>query len=292
MDVIEVRGLGKTYPGGTKALQEVSFQVPKGEVFCLLGRNGAGKTTLLRILATQLRPTTGQARVLGHDVVHEARAIREKISVVPQEARPQMMLSAYDHILLMCLIRGMSRADAKVRTKQVMEEFDLWEHKDKLTADLSGGLRQRVMISIALSMNSDLLFLDEPTIGLDPLGRRQVWAMVRRMAKSGVTVLLTTHYMDEAEKLADRLAIVDKGQIVFLGSVEAAKAHAGHGMQVIVESLNNGGERQVLSPTSDQEIVQIVQRGIQEGKRVTFKPPTLEDAFIAMVGGSIDDESA
>jgi len=292
MDVIEVHGLGKTYPGGTKALQEVSFQVPKGEVFCLLGRNGAGKTTLLRILATQLRPTTGQARVLGHDVVHEARAIREKISVVPQEARPQMMLSAYDHILLMCLIRGMSRADAKVRTKQVMEEFDLWEHKDKLTADLSGGLRQRVMISIALSMNSDLLFLDEPTIGLDPLGRRQVWAMVRRMAKSGVTVLLTTHYMDEAEKLADRLAIVDKGQIVFLGSVEAAKAHAGHGMQVIVESLNNGGERQVLSPTSDQEIVQIVQRGIQEGKRVTFKPPTLEDAFIAMVGGSIDDESA
>ncbi len=292
MSAIEVDGLEKTYPGGTKALQSVSFRVEKGEVFCLLGRNGAGKTTLLRILATQLRPTAGRAVVLGHDVVREARRIRERIAVVPQEARPQMMLSAYDHIYLMSMIRGMARAEAKKRTKAIMEEFDLWEHKDKLTADLSGGLRQRVMISIALTMDPELLFLDEPTIGLDPLGRRQVWALVRRMAKQGVTVLLTTHYMDEAEKLADRLAIVDKGQIVFLGGVEEAKAHAGHGMQVVVESLNNGSEREVLSPASDEEIVQIVQRGIQEGRRVTFKPPTLEDAFIAMVGGGIDDENA
>ena len=285
-------GLGKTYPGGTLALQDVSFEVQKGEVFCLLGRNGAGKTTLLRILATQLRPTTGRVTVLGHDVVKEPRAVREKISVVPQEARPQMMLSAYDHIYLMCRIRGMPRAESKRRTRAIMEEFDLWEHKDKLTADLSGGLRQRVMISIALTMDAELLFLDEPTIGLDPLGRRQVWAMIRRLTKEGVTVLLTTHYMDEAEKLSDRLAIVDKGRTVYLGGVEEAKAKAGHGMQVIIESLNDGGERQVLNPTSDQEIVQIVQRGIQEGRRVTFKPPTLEDAFIAMVGGGIDDEDA
>ena len=292
MAVIEVDGLGKTYPGGTKALLDVTFQVPKGEVFCLLGRNGAGKTTLLRILATQLRPSTGRAVVLGHDVVREARLVREKISVVPQEARPQMMLSAYDHIYLMSMIRGMQRAEAKKRTKDIMEEFDLWEHKDKLTADLSGGLRQRVMISIALTMDPELLFLDEPTIGLDPLGRRQVWAMIRRMARAGITVLLTTHYMDEAERLSDRLAIVDKGRVVFLGGVEEAKGRAGHGMQVIVESANNGNGRQVLSPTSDEEIVQIVQQGIREGRRVTFKPPTLEDAFIAMVGGGIDDESA
>ncbi len=292
MAVIEVDGLGKTYPGGTKALESVSFQVQKGEVFCLLGRNGAGKTTLLRILATQLRPTVGQVRVFGHDVTREAAAIRGKISVVPQEARPNNMLSAYDHIYLMCCIRGMPRAEAKRRTKAVMEEFDLWEHKDKLSADLSGGLRQRVMIAIALTADADLLFLDEPTIGLDPLGRRQVWAMVRKLTRNGVTVLLTTHYMDEADKLSDRLAIVDKGRIVFLGPVEEAKTRAGQGMQVIIESNNNGGERLVLSPTSDQEILQIVQRGIQEGKRVTFKPPTLEDAFIAMVGGGIDDEGA
>ncbi|HEY7587790.1 MAG TPA: ABC transporter ATP-binding protein [Thermoplasmata archaeon] len=292
MDVIQVEGLGKTYAGTTVALRDVSFQVPRGEIFCLLGRNGAGKTTLLRILATQLLPTTGRAQVFGHDVVREARAIRNRISVVPQEARPQMMLSAYDHIVLMSLIRGMSRADAKVRAKEIMEEFDLWEHKDKLTADLSGGLRQRVMIGIALTMKPELLFLDEPTIGLDPLGRRQVWAMIRRMTKEGVTVLLTTHYMDEAERLSDRLAIVEKGRMVFLGNVDEAKARVGHGMQVLVESGNNGADREVLSPTSDREILEIVQRGIQEGRRVTFKPPTLEDAFIAMVGGGIDDESA
>ena len=292
MQAIEVDRLGKTYPGGTQALEDVGFQVRKGEVFCLLGRNGAGKTTLLRILATQLRPTTGRAIVLGHDVVREARFVRERIAVVPQEARPQMMLSGYDHIYLMCLIRGMPRAEAKARTRSIMEEFDLWEHKDKLTADLSGGLRQRVMIAIALTMDPELLFLDEPTIGLDPLGRRQVWSMIRRMARRGVTVLLTTHYMDEAERLSDRLAIVDRGRVVFLGGVADAKARAGHGMQVVVESLNNGNDRQVLSPDSDEEILRIVQRGIQEGRRVTFKPPTLEDAFIALVGGSIDDEGA
>ncbi len=292
MAIIEVDGLGKTYPGGTKALDGVSFEVQKGEVFCLLGRNGAGKTTLLRILATQLRPTTGRVHVLGHDVVREAVAVRGKIAVVPQEARPNNMLSAYDHIYLMCRIRGMPRAEAKRRTREVMEEFDLWEHKDKLSADLSGGMRQRVMICIALTADAELLFLDEPTIGLDPLGRRQVWTMVRDLTRKGVTVLLTTHYMDEADRLSSRLAIVDKGQIVFLGNVDDAKARAGHGMQVIVESNNNGGERLVLSPSSDQEIVEIVQRGIQEGKRVTFKPPTLEDAFIAMVGGGIDDEGA
>ncbi|MFA5896696.1 MAG: ABC transporter ATP-binding protein [Thermoplasmata archaeon] len=293
MDVIQVEDLGKTYPRGTVALRDVTFRVARGEVFCLLGRNGAGKTTLLRILATQLKPSTGKATVFGHDVVHEAKAIRARISVVPQEARPQMMLSAYDHILLMGLIRGMSRSDAKARTKEIMEEFELWEHKDKLTADLSGGLRQRVMISIAFMMSPELLFLDEPTIGLDPLGRRQVWAMIRRMTKQGVTVLLTTHYMDEADKLADRLAIVDRGRMVFLGGVDEAKAVGGNGMRVIIEPIaRNDGTREILSPKSNEEIVEIVQRGLDQGRRVTFQPPTLEDAFIQIVGGSIDEENS
>jgi len=293
VDVIQVEDLGKTYPRGTVALRDVTFRVARGEVFCLLGRNGAGKTTLLRILATQLKPSTGKATVFGHDVVHEAKAIRARISVVPQEARPQMMLSAYDHILLMGLIRGMSRSDAKARTKEIMEEFELWEHKDKLTADLSGGLRQRVMISIAFMMSPELLFLDEPTIGLDPLGRRQVWAMIRRMTKQGVTVLLTTHYMDEADKLADRLAIVDRGRMVFLGGVDEAKAVGGNGMRVIIEPIaRNDGTREILSPKSNEEIVEIVQRGLDQGRRVTFQPPTLEDAFIQIVGGSIDEENS
>jgi len=291
VDVIEVDGLGKTYPGGTEALRDVSFRVPRGEVFCLLGRNGAGKTTLLRILATQLRPTLGRAIVLGHDVLAEPKSIRGRIAVVPQEARPQMLLSAYDHIYYYCLVRGMSRAEARAKTKEVMEELDLWEHRDKLTADLSGGLRQRVIIGMALTSEPEIAFLDEPSIGLDPIGRRAVWSLVRRLAKKGVTVLLTTHYMDEAEALADRLLIIDRGRVAFLGGVEEAKAAVGARMRVIIEPLvpNDANGREVLTPSSDQEVLAIVERGLREKRKVTFKPPTLEDAFIELVGGSIEE---
>src|SRR6267143_2014144 len=159
MEVVLVEGLGKTYPGGTKALEGVSFSIDKGEIFCLLGRNGAGKTTLLRILATQLRPTVGRAFVLGHDVLQEPKAIRPHIAVVPLEARPQMMLSPYDHILYFCLIRGQSRAEARERTRKVMEDLGLWEHRDKLAADRSGGLRQQLIIAMALVADPEVLFL-------------------------------------------------------------------------------------------------------------------------------------
>src|SRR5881396_2352308 len=203
VEVVRVEGLGKTYPGGTKALEGVSFSIDQGEIFCLLGRNGAGKTTLLRILATQLKPTVGRASVLGHDVLAEPQAIRPHIAVVPQEARPQMLLSPYDHILYFCLIRGQSRAQARERTQKVMEDLGLWEHRDKLASDLSGGLRQRLIIAMAMVADPEVLFLDEPTIGLDPLGRRSVWHMLRELTRKGATILLTTHYLDEAEMLAD-----------------------------------------------------------------------------------------
>ncbi len=291
MAVIAVDGLGKTYPGGTKALEDISFTIDKGEIFCLLGRNGAGKTTLLRILATQLKPTLGRASVLGHDVLADPKAIRPHIAVVPQEARPQMMLSAYDHIYYMCLIRGRSREDARERTRKVMDDLGLWEHRDKLNAELSGGLRQRVIIAMALVADPEVLFLDEPTIGLDPLGRRSVWAMLRDMTKRGTTILLTTHYLDEAEILADHLLIVDKGRNVFLGTVEEAKGDTGIGMRVIVEpAAGNGGQREILEPRSDEEILSIVERGLREKRKVTFKPASLEEAFIKIVGGSIESE--
>jgi len=292
VNVVEVSNLGKTYPGGTEALHGVSFSIERGRVFCLLGRNGAGKTTLLRILATQLLPSTGRATVFGYDVAREAEKVRTKIAVLPQEARPQNLLSAFDHIRLMCLIRGMSRAEASQRAKQVLEQFDLWEHRGKLCADLSGGMRQRVILCMALIADPELLFLDEPTVGLDPLGRRQVWAAVRQLTQRGVTVLLTTHYMDEAQHLADHLAIIEKGQVAFLGTVDEAKGVAGVGMRMIVESPANGGQREVLHPRSNEEILKVVERSIREGLKVTFQPPSLEEAFINIVGGSIDDEDA
>jgi ABC-2 type transport system ATP-binding protein len=291
MEVVRVEGLGKTYPGGTKALEDVSFSIEKGEIFCLLGRNGAGKTTLLRILATQLRPTRGRASVLGHDVLADPKAIRPHIAVVPQEARPQMLLSPFDHIFYMCLIRGLSRAEAHTRTKKAMEDLGLWEHRDKLAADLSGGLRQRLIIAMAMIADPEVLFLDEPTIGLDPLGRRAVWHMLRALTAKGVTILLTTHYLDEAEILADHLLIVDKGRTTFLGTVEEAKGDTGLGMRVVMEAAaGNGAAIEVLEPQSAEEVLAIVERGLREKRKVTFKPPSLEDAFIKMVGGSIESE--
>ena len=292
MAVVRVEGLGKTYPGGTTALEGVSFSIEKGEIFCLLGRNGAGKTTLLRILATQLRPTVGRAFVFDHDVLLDPKAIRPRIAVVPQEARPQMMLSPFDHIFYMCLIRGQSRSDARERTRKVMEDLGLWEHRDKLASDLSGGLRQRLIIAMALVADPEVLFLDEPTIGLDPLGRRSVWAMLRDMTRKGATILLTTHYLDEAEMLADHLLIVDKGRMAFLGTVDEAKGDTGVGMRVIMEPAggNGSGPPEVLEPRSDEEILAIVERGLREKRRVTFKPASLEDAFIKLVGGSIESE--
>jgi ABC-2 type transport system ATP-binding protein len=291
MEVVRVEGLGKTYPGGTKALEDVSFSIEKGEIFCLLGRNGAGKTTLLRILATQLRPTRGRASVLGHDVLADPKAIRPHIAVVPQEARPQMLLSPFDHIFYMCLIRGLSRAEAHTRTKKAMEDLGLWEHRDKLAADLSGGLRQRLIIAMAMIADPEVLFLDEPTIGLDPLGRRAVWHMLRALTAKGVTILLTTHYLDEAEILADHLLIVDKGRTTFLGTVEEAKGDTGLGMRVVMEAAaGNGTAIEVLEPQSAEEVLAIVERGLREKRKVTFKPPSLEDAFIKMVGGSIESE--
>jgi ABC-2 type transport system ATP-binding protein len=290
MNAIEVRGVCKTYHTGTVALTDVSFSIERGTVFCLLGRNGAGKTTLLRILATQLRPTKGSAAVLGHDVVGHTEALRRKISVVPQEARPLMMLSAWDHIFYWCKIRGMDSEAARARTKEIMVELELWEHKDKLTADLSGGLRQRVIIGIALIPKAELIFLDEPSIGLDPLGRRVVWNIIRKLTKAGTTVVLTTHYMDEAENLADRLLIIEKGRPVFFGTVDEAKASTGAEMKMVLQRPGTTTlEREVLTPHTDQEIIEAVQRGIREGKHITFKPPTLEEAFIHFAGGSIEE---
>lgn len=291
MDAVSVEHLRKVYPGGTEALADVSFKISKGRVFCLLGRNGAGKTTLLRILATQLRPSAGTAAVLGYDVVSQAKAVRERIAVVPQEARPQMMTSPYDHIYYRCLISGRSRSDARARTKEILELLGLWEHRSKLAADLSGGLRQRIIIGMALTENPELLFLDEPTIGLDPVGRRTVWNLVRHMTENGTTVMLTTHYMDEAESLADSVGIMERGKMVFLGTVEEAKAVTGMKMRVLVEPIaaNDNSKRELLTPNSNQEIMEIIERGVRENMKVTFKPPSLEDAFIRLVGESIEE---
>jgi ABC-2 type transport system ATP-binding protein len=202
-----------------------------------------------------------------------------------------MMTTAYDHIYYKCLISEKSRSEARARTQEILELLGLWDHRRKLAADLSGGLRQRIMIGMALTGDPELLFLDEPTIGLDPLGRRTVWNLVRDMTRKGVTVILTTHYMDEAESLADSVAIIEHGKTLFLGSVEEAKAVTGMKMRVLVEPMvsDDASKRELLTPNSNQEILEIIERGLRENMKITFKPPSLEDAFIRLVGESIED---
>ncbi len=206
--------LGKVYPGsksGTPALADVNLQVPTGRVYGLIGRNGAGKTTFVRIAATQLALTSGSLEVLGLDVKTQAREIRCRIACVPQEARPLYFLNTEEVVYLYLKMRGMEPAEARRRTRDALEELSLTEYAKKLVARLSGGLRRRTLCAMVLASDAEVLFLDEPTTGLDPLARREVWKAVRRTIREHRTILLTTHYLDEAEALSSRLGADREG---------------------------------------------------------------------------------
>ncbi|MDE1821928.1 MAG: ABC transporter ATP-binding protein [Euryarchaeota archaeon] len=293
MSVIEAQALGKTYPGGTRALQDVSLSVREGEIYCLLGRNGAGKTTLLRILATQLAPNEGTARVMGHDVVRDPWAIRDHIAVVPQGAIPHGWNTPDEAVYRIARIRGVAREEARRRTDEVLRDLDLWEHRHKMIFDLSGGTKQRVVIAYAFVVRPELLFLDEPTIGLDPIARRGIWRILRRLKRDGCTFLLTSHYLDEVEALADRLAIIDRGRVLFEGTVHEAITGSGSSTMVDLappSSLQGAnGHAETIAVRNDEELLAVVQRGQREGRKVSVRPPSLEDAFMRRVGGPLDE---
>ncbi len=213
--ILEATALEKNYRGGTRALDGLSLSVKRGIIFALLGPNGAGKTTFVKIAATQLLPTAGSLKILGRDVIREPKEVRKKIAVVPQEARPLSLQTPYEHILTYLIARGTDLGEARRRANEAIEKLKLASYRNTICANLSGGLRQRVLIAMAMSSESDLLILDEPTLGLDPLARLDVWNLVQDyVAKDHRTILLTTHYMDEAETLSNSLAIVNKGRII------------------------------------------------------------------------------
>jgi ABC-2 type transport system ATP-binding protein len=191
--------LSKIYKGSkVAALDSISLTVRSRQVFTLLGRNGAGKTTFVRICATQMMPTSGKVNVLGYDVITEPRKVRDLISVVPQEGRPLRALTPWDHVFNWLQIRGQNRTDAKINTKIILENLELYDVKDRPAMNLSGGMKQKILVAMAMATDAQLLFLDEPTIGLDPISRRQVWSAIKKWKTRGKSILLTTHYMDEA----------------------------------------------------------------------------------------------
>lgn len=296
--------LRKVYPGASTtaaALEDLTLEVPTGRVFGVIGRNGAGKTTFLRIVATQLALTSGSATVLGHDVASEERAIRTQIACVPQEARPLYFLNVEEVVYLYLKLRGLDPAESRRRTRDALDQLALTEFRKRTVARLSGGLRRRVLCAMVLASDAEVLFLDEPTTGLDPIARRQVWESIRRATREQRTILLTTHYLDEAEALSTRLALFERGRLVLEGAPEDLRARVRYPYRVTIqgsyprEELDTFGRVSVIEGgflifAREAEARELARKGLERGLRVSMGPVSLEDIFLDVVGRSISEE--
>jgi ABC-2 type transport system ATP-binding protein len=225
---IEATGLVKTF-GDTRALDGIDLEVPAGSVYGLLGPNGAGKTTAVRVLATLSRPDGGSARVFGHDVVREANAVRGKVSMTGQYASVDEDLTGVENLVLLARLLGHRKPAARARAEELLAAFGLTDASDRQVKKYSGGMRRRIDIAASILNTPELLFLDEPTTGLDPRSRSQVWEIIRSVVAHGTTVLLTTQYLDEADRLASRIAVVDRGKVIAEGTPGELKSSIGSG---------------------------------------------------------------
>src|SRR4051794_27673206 len=221
---IEAQGLTKAF-GATRVLEGLDLEIQAGEVFALLGPNGAGKTTTVRILSTLLQPDGGTARVAGHDVVKDRRAVRAAISLTAQEAAVDGVLTGTENLRMIARLRRVEHA--KTLTRELLERFDLAEAADRRVDTYSGGMRRRLDLAMSLIAKPAVIFLDEPSTGLDPRSRLAVWEAVQALADEGATILLTTQYLEEADRLADRIAVVNDGRIAALGTAHELKARVG-----------------------------------------------------------------
>jgi ABC-2 type transport system ATP-binding protein len=225
---IEANGLVKSF-GSTRAVDGVDLAVRTGSVYGVLGPNGAGKTTTIRMLATLIRPDEGSARVLGHDIVDESDAVRSAVSLTGQLASVDEDLSGRENLILLGRLLGLKRSQAKARASELLDAFGLAEAAGRLVKNYSGGMRRRLDIAASLVVTPQLMFLDEPTTGLDPRSRNQVWDIVRALVAEGTTILLCTQYLEEADQLADGIAVIDHGKVIAEGTPAQLKASVGVG---------------------------------------------------------------
>ncbi|MBS7633393.1 ABC transporter ATP-binding protein [Candidatus Bathyarchaeota archaeon] len=303
MEAVKTVELSKIYRGKepVEALKEVSFSVAKGELFTLLGQNGAGKTTFLRIISTQLLQTGGEASVLGYDVLTQPEQVRRHISIVPQDVATYGNFTPWEYAYYFSMLRGMTTSKAKEDAERALKAVELWDLRNRPCATLSGGEKKRAIIASALSSNADVYMLDEPTSGLDAVARRNVWAVLREIVEEGKTILLTTHIMEEAEMVSDRLAIIHKGSVVAEGSPDQIKKMTKEKFRVVIEGdlkalglSENGnhvarfGNKNVIYIKDEDEAVELVAKSLKMGLKAETATVTLEDAFVKLVGGDLD----
>lgn len=303
MLAVEADRVSKVYKGVSyPALSDVSLKVEAGKVFTLLGRNGAGKTTFVRMCATQLMPTSGTISVLGYDVVKQAKQVRDLVSVVPQEGRPLRALTPWDHIYNWLQIRGETKQAAREKTEEFLKKLELWEARDRPAMNLSGGMKQKILVGMAMAADAQLLFLDEPTIGLDPVSRRQVWSAIKDWKAKGRSILLTTHYMDEAEVLSDYIVIIDRGAIIAQGTIQELRRVIPQNTRIDI--AKDGLDRDALSPYGsvvdtgagmlrvfayESAVRELSELAISRNLPFTVSPVTLDDVFVYLVGKEAED---
>jgi ABC-2 type transport system ATP-binding protein len=309
--VIETSRLVKVF-GETRALDGLDLAVPRGSVHCLLGPNGAGKTTTIKIMATLLRPDSGTARVLGHDVVRERHAIRRRIGLTGQVTSVDEELTGLQNLILAARLQGMPHLAARARAQELLAAFGLAEDGNRLLGTYSIGQRRRVDIAASLVVTPDLLFLDEPTTGLDPRSRSEVWSIVRSLVAEGGTVLLTTQYLDEADQLSDHITLIDHGRVVAEGTPAELKSGLARGVlnvglrdpdqrpvaeSILARSLgapvrHDAGAARLSIPAPDSEhaaraLGELTRHGVQIS-HFALDQPSLDEVFFALTGHSTE----
>ncbi|WP_341210541.1 ATP-binding cassette domain-containing protein [uncultured Microbacterium sp.] len=314
---VRAEGLVKTF-GSNRAVDGVDLVVEAGTVYGVLGPNGAGKTTTISMLTTLLRPDGGRAEIFGHDVVKDAHIVRQLIGLTGQFASVDEKLSATENLIIFARLLGLSRADARRKSTELLEEFGLTEAASRPLAKFSGGMRRRLDLAASLIAQPPLIFLDEPTTGLDPRTRGQMWDTIRRLVSTGSTVVLTTQYLDEADQLADRIAVIDRGRVVAEGTALELKASVGQASLVL--RLQPGSDLEVARatiarvlnatavvspeaarltvPMSDpDEVTDLLVAFRAAGVHLSefsVQQPTLDEVFLTLTGSGVpaDDDAA
>jgi ABC-2 type transport system ATP-binding protein len=309
---VEATGLVKTF-GDNKAVAGVDLKVPTGMIYGVLGPNGAGKTTTINMLATLLQPDGGSAKIFGHDVVHESQTVRQLIGVTGQYASVDESLSATENLIIFSRLLGLSKSDAKKKAAELLEEFGLTEAAKRPLSKFSGGMRRRLDLAASLIAQPPLIFLDEPTTGLDPRTRAQMWETIKRLVSTGSTVLLTTQYLDEADQLADRIAVIDKGRVVAEGTTDELKSSIGsstlqlrlanesktaEALKVVKAVLKttaaSSAPGYITAPMTSPDLVTDLLVQLRASKihlaEVSVQKPTLDEVFMAITGHPAEEK--